>query len=220
LLVLACLFHANPACAILINPGFETGDLTGWDVFDTCQRDLDCGVVNASVIGPLDPFSPPSPFTTNALVLEVGTTNSPLAGGGGVRTTGATERTGGLDISVDVAANCYFNCGNLDGGTVRLFFNGLELDNWSFGEIGSDFERTTLQGSVNVTAFDEWEISLVATRIFPSTSGQSFHVLQWFDSVELSGPATRVPSVPEPDTLGLLGAGLLGLGFMRRRRAD
>lgn len=217
LLALACTFHANAVASILINPGFETGDLTGWDVFDTCQRDLGCGVVEARVLGPDEP-PPPSPFTTYSLVLQVGTTLSPAAGGGGVRTTGATERTGRLDISVDVAANCYINCGNLDGGTVRLFFGDLELDNWSFGEIADEFERTTLRGSVNVTAFEEWEISLVATRIFPSTADTSRRVFQWFDGVELSGPATQVGGVPEPGTLGLLGIGVAGLALARLRR--
>jgi hypothetical protein len=74
-------------------------------------------------------------------------------------------------------------------------------------------------------------LSITGTRISPNTVGGAIefsglntttlnHSSVVFDGMNTAFFVTGVAnSVPEPSTLGLLGAGLLGLGFMRRRRA-
>ncbi len=65
------------------------------------------------------------------------------------------------------------------------------------------------------------EVRLIATR--PDTSiteitGGVFQALQ-VDNIEAAGAGGGGTDVPEPMTLGLLGAGLAGIGAMRRKRA-
>jgi hypothetical protein len=40
----------------------------------------------------------------------------------------------------------------------------------------------------------------------------------WFSLTEIALDGDIPPSIPEPSTLSLLGAGLAGLGIIRRRR--
>jgi len=65
------------------------------------------------------------------------------------------------------------------------------------------FSLSTNDATVSNLAFD-------GVGALSSTGGTGFLV---------SFTPTPATSVPEPATLGLLGAGLLGIGFMRRRRA-
>ena len=230
--VLTSLAHAN-----LINPRFNTGDLTGWEVYDVCYGGkTDCGQIDAQVITP-DTWGTRTPFDSSALRLTVGTSERgytdarlPIMGGGGVRnrTLELAESRGRLDVSVDIAICDWLSpsepcdySDNQDVGYVRLIVGGRVLDAWSADFLGSTERMTTLSGSIDTGGLEEDElyVALEAVRRFNMTDRPSgIATVQWFDNLILSGPATLIRRMPEPSGVALLLLGALTLAFGASRR--
>ncbi|PZO20280.1 MAG: hypothetical protein DCF26_03755 [Burkholderiales bacterium] len=129
-------------------------------------------------------------------------------------TTGSTNAQVGSNIVINFTADqFYFGLlwGSVDpgnGNTMEFFNNGL-----SMGSLNGDDVTSTATGNQGAAGTFYVNIDLIGgfdKIVFKSTS-YAFE----FDNIAWS--ATR--AVPEPGTIALLGLGLAGLGFARRRRA-
>lgn len=115
------------------------------------------------------------------------------------------------------------NFGSADDGTLRI--NGVALAS------GGIFQGDTLPGPDNLTGFNGnlWDIKTFDITSFLSLgmNNLNFTLDDGFNdalsavvaAVDLpAGAAPPPPGAPEPMTLSLFGAGIAGIGALRRRR--
>ena len=127
-------------------------------------------------------------------------------------TTGALL-TGSLDSNATFAAGGSFSI----LGNSGLVFNGTFTSaSWSVAQVGSGFAWTFtgvvtgLLNGVPVTAATV-QLTTITMGNNPFLPGHSGHI-------KLSGGDTTIGSVPETDTLTLMGLGLVGMSLLYRRR--
>jgi hypothetical protein len=201
-LAIALTATGAQAAQLISNGDFASG-FTNWTQFTTANGTIGVPVVTA--------FDVKGTGANNAAQFKVGDLNSAgLQEGGGIRQT--IDATAGLlTFSADFAST--INQGiNLSGGLFSVLLDGVVLNSFDTGQIGST-ERGTLSFATNVAAGSH-VIALEVTRPFLSSA---FAVpVQYFDNVS----AIQGAAVPEPATWGLmiLGLGVAGASLRRRAR--
>jgi len=203
LLLIAVARQAN--ATLIINGDFETGTLAGWTTFTTANGTLGTGFPNVV------PFDTNNDGTaTNSAQFRVGQVSFDLgvpAGGGIFQniTTGAAPLTLGLDIAA------LSPDGPNSGGLFELLLDGSVIDSFDFGDILAGATEFSMLAALQMVSAGTHEVRIRMTRLFLQGGGTPE---QYLDNII----ATQAAPVPEPSTMLLLGSGLAGLGYFRRRR--
>lgn len=210
------------AQAVVINQGFETGDLTGWDTIG------DVSVVDASFGS-----GPPSGTFQALLTTGDGAVDvDDLEGFLGLA-AGTLSALGGEDVTFGSAIQQTVTVD--PGETLAFDFNFLTDEIPAFGEV-NDFAFAVVNSGFNLLAdtfsplvpsptifVDEtaFQTFLEGPFVFSDTFTLAFGVVDVDDDIANSGlliDASAATAVPEPATLGLVGLALIGMGAMTRRR--
>jgi hypothetical protein len=187
-----------------INPGFETGDLTGWTVaFTSNGTSTVQNVVSYDIDGP-GPLgaSLTAQFSVGQAV--AGSTTE------GVNLTQSLLLTGGVQYTIGFDWSSWRNSttNNAEGGVFSVLVDGNLLTTASSGSTNS---ATPHYGHLSTTftpgTTGTYQVGARITRPF-TPGGQLF---QHVDNFLISSP------VPEPASLCVLGLGILAATRRRRR---
>ncbi|MCK5491845.1 MAG: PEP-CTERM sorting domain-containing protein [Candidatus Omnitrophica bacterium] len=201
---------------LLVNPGFETGDLTGWTMGGTN------GGYGVSVDGQSIPGVTYSSFLPSfqnvrsgnyAAYAVAAASNGEYVSFSQALLLSPGEYTASFYMGHD-EGGVFGIGGAIDNGRLGIWIDGINLD------FKSTYENNFVPGSssLDFTLFDADFVSLGGTtavefRISGSGTARAGISVDDF-SLESSNPV-----VPEPATMLLLGSGLLGLfGFKRKRK--
>jgi hypothetical protein len=201
---------------VLLNGDFETGTLANWTTFITSSN----GRLGPSSLPDINTFDVSGSGPSQAARFQVGevvfVTGTPE--GGGIFQS-INVGAGTLSASANIAAwdSTTANGSNLFWGLIELLIDATVVDSTDFGHPPCcDPVRDTLSGSMVVGAGSH-EIRLRLTR--PSGGAPTLGVtpFQYIDNVVADIATTG--RVAEPASFALLGLGLAGLGFSRRKNA-
>lgn len=201
----------QPASAnLLVNPGFETGDVSGWTPSSAlAHADNRAPFVHDGAFGGLlDSFLTP-PGSNVSLIQAVVLPGAGTYSFGGWMRAFIVGSPGGvfdqIQTSVFVALTSE---GNTLGDSVANFSNFQAV---SIGSItmASDWEFFSGQfdytGPAGATLLFNFNLQNNFNSAISVAAGDTFFL--------------ELVQVPEPATLGLLGLGLVGLGLIRRRQS-
>lgn len=175
------LVFAGPTWAsnLISNGDFETGDFSGWIVFQTSSWNNN-GVTNHSV----DLFDTDGDSTsTKSAKFSVGEMDhdSSVWHGGGIYQQ-VSAGAGAWTVSADIAIDNTGSALNGEGGFFELIVDGLQVDSYQCDDIPAlTTNRATLSASGTFTTADNHEIRIQITR----NSLPSAALSQYIDNVEL-----------------------------------
>jgi hypothetical protein len=206
---------AGTTQAQLVNGNFETGDLTGWILFNTVGSNTPYGVERGgtALVQAVQFDTAGNGAPSYGAEFEVGETAGVVGGGGLGQGAGIYQYVsldaGQLLVSVDIAATSPGD--NADAGTFELLLDGNPVARAALGGISiSQILRSTLSYSGTVTAGSH-QIAIDMRRGYGMGYGNT--PCQFLDSIVLTGTA-----VPEPAATFFISLGLAAFVVGIRRR--
>jgi hypothetical protein len=184
------------------NPGFETGDFTGWSIALTSNGTTSTqSVVSYDIDGP-----GPLPTSLNAQ-FSVGRLISGNGGTEGVDLTQAMTLTSGVQYTFEFDWSAWRNTttNNAEGGVFSVLVDGVLVSTVNAGSTSSTTPHYGhLTGQFTPTSTASYNVGARIARPFTPGGGLFQHVDNF-----------AVSAVPEPGTLAVVGLGLLAA--LRRR---
>jgi hypothetical protein len=198
-LTLAALATLSGGAFAFVNPGFETGDFTGWTIGFTPN--------GATAVQAVTVFDTVLGVPSRAATFEVGEAVFQNTGAGVIlsQNLNLAGNTNYI-FSFNWAAANPGQSGNADGGDFSTYINGSIFDTVSTGNIAAgQIYRGTITTAFTTGAAGNYNVGVQITRKFIPGAG----LRQYVDNFSV---------VPEPGTMLALGAGLAALAARRRKK--